>query len=324
MSELLNHLNQAHSHLESVFNANINKDIKLARELEQLLNYIIYDKDTSLSSNSLWKALNNTARQNLKNNNNLKHLFSLQGGLAGEEAFASAIAEIIQGIEPKLNQQITNNIKDFIIGDQQATIVSQRIAKNAAQELKRQIDKDLKNISIKEYSSWKARMGKIDVDFSSIEIEGKIHSKAKQLLNITASIKNYSSFRVSLEKVNKKKAYLAIMSEAKPKLEKKGLEDLWKIYQIERKNNDPIVETHIQHLINVYALTGYGQTYINKAKQELERKFARFLMLNNIPAQEIKIQSTKKIVVDTILRGDSAGFASRITSSNKYHITYTM
>ena len=114
------------------------------------------------------------------------------------------------------------------------------------------------------------------------------------------------------------------MSEAYPEKDNSELNDLWVQYQVKRVGNNANIEMHIQHLINLYALTGYGQSYINKAKSQLERKYAKFLMVNNRAEGSIKIRSTKAIVKDEILGNGISGFGGHWSTknSNKYKAYY--
>lgn len=321
---LTQHLSTAHSRLLLEF-GDFKDDAALAQQLEDFLNYVIYNKMSS--SNPFDEILTQEIADQLKQNTSLINLFK-QGssktvGKKGEKAFAQAILEIVNLIQPEILQHtMQTNLKKAIIGQMSATVLAQTITDKEAKELEQQLNSKK---SIRKYSSWNARSGKIDVDTSYVEIIGEPSPLAEQLLNITASVKNYSSFKVHLENVDRKKAYLAIVSEAYPDYNKEELEGLWQKYQIDHIGNDAVVEQHLQHLINLYALTGYGQAYINKAKGVIERKYARFLMMNNRSSQEIKIQSTKKIVLDELMGNGASGFGSRFSQSKqKYDITYTV
>lgn len=321
---LIAHLQQAHNRLLSEF-GDYSDDKDLAQQLEDFLNYVIYDKIPP--SNSFDEILTKDIADQLKQNTSLINLFK-QGssktvGKKGEKAFAQAILEIVNLIQPDIFQHtMQTNLKKVIIGQMSATILAQNITNEEVKQLEQQLNNKK---SIRKYSSWAARSGKIDVDTSYVEIIGEASPLAKQLLNITASVKNYSSFKIHLENVDRKKAYLAIISEAYPNYNKNELEGLWQKYQIDHIGNNEVVEEHLQHLINLYALTGYGQAYINKAKGIIERKYARFLMMNNRSAKEIKIQSTKKIVLDELMGNGVSGFGSRFSQSKqKYEITYNV
>lgn len=319
MSNLMSHLMATHAAIESNF-AESAEDEALARRLEDFLNFVVYKKMPP--SNEFDTILTQEIAEELRKDTRLLHLFkSGEGvGVKGENAFAKAIIKTVDLIQPGLlaKSNMTENIKQAIIGNTSATIVAQNLSNEMATGLQKQLEA---HKSIRQYSLWNARQGKIDVDTSLVQITGEPTPLAKQLLNITASIKNYSSFKVHLEKVDRHKAYLAIVSEAYPEKDKAGLEDLYQQYQIEHINNNPIVEEHIQHLINLYALTGYGQAYINKAQGIIERKFAKFLMVNNRAEGVIKIRSTKAIVKDSIF-GNKGGFAFRKTSKGKFDIHY--
>jgi hypothetical protein len=74
------------------------------------------------------------------------------------------------------------------------------------------------------------------------------------LINLTASVKHYKNLAIKLESVNRAKAYSAILSSLKAKtnnVDQEELEFRWE--SITAENN-----IHMNHLINTYALTGYG------------------------------------------------------------------
>lgn len=312
---LMANLLAAHAAIESTF-SDSSADEALASKLEDFLNFVVYKKMPP--SNEFDSILTKEIAEELRKDTRLLHLFkSGEGvGVKGENAFAKAILKTVDLIQPGLlaKSNMTENLKQVVMGNVSATVFAQQLSQEEADGLQKQLDA---HKSVRKYSLWDARQGKIDVDTSLVEIKGQPTPLAEQLLNITASIKNYSSFRVHLENVDRKKAYLAIMSEAYPEKQGKDLQALYTQYQVRQIGNDPVVESHIQHLINLYALTGYGQTYINKAQGVIERKFARFLMVNNRAEGSIKIRSTKALVKESILAGGAGGFASRYSQSKQ-------
>ena len=322
MITLQDSLRDAHFAIEAEFNDSAN-DIALAQKLEDFLNFVIYKKIPP--SNEFDAILTQEIAEEIRKDTRLIHLFKSNEGVGkkGEEAFAKAIIKMVNLIQPNIiTNTVTKSIEQAVIGNMSATVMAQTIGEEYTKELQKQLEK---NKSIREYTSWSARQGKIDIDTSKIEITGNPTGLAKQLLNLTISVKNYSSFKVHLENVDRKKAYLAVMSEVYPdktKIDLSNLENMWIQYQVRHINNDKHVEEHIQHLINLYALTGYGQVYINKTSAQLERKYAKFLMVNNRAEQNIRIRSTKEIVKNEILGSQSSGFIGRTTSKNKYSASY--
>lgn len=318
---LASRLQTAHKHLEDVLLQSSVEDAALAEKLEKFLNFVVYKKMPP--SNTFDTVLTRAMAEELQKDTRLIHLFTMGGkgvGKRGEKAFAEIILQIANLIDPKaLKYSVSTSIKKAIIGNVSATVAAQEISQKHAQQLSQKLKGKQ---SIREFTSWNAKQGKIDVDTSQVEIVGAPTGLAKQLLNMTASVKNYTSFRIHLENVDRNKAYLAIMSETYPKLTKESLESLQ--FQFKNMENGEIVEEHLTHLIKLYALTGYGQAYINRTKEILERKYARFLMVNNRAAQEIKIRSTLAIARDEIFGTGASGFITRKTSKGKYETVYNI
>ena len=320
---VLDHLRDIHQKLQKKFTAS-QQEIKLAKRLEKFLNYVIYDKMPEKGS-PFDRILTKQIADELKKDSHLRNLFQIstnaEAGQRGEQAFATAITQIVNSlVAPKQKVNVEDAIKEMIIGNQSATIIARNISDDHIVDLKKQLEAGK---SIREYSSWNANFGKIDVDTSLLNIEGNLTPLARQLLNMTLSVKNYTDFQIHLEKVNRKKAYLAIISEIYPKASKQQLEKKYEKYQIKKIGTNLEVEEHLQHLINLYALTGYGQVYIDKAHQELIRKYAKFLAINNRETHTIIIRSTAEIAQQEIFADNGkSGFASRLTSKNKYAVSY--
>ena len=312
---LASNLNKAHASLISAFKT-ANKDKDFAERLEKFLNYVVYQKeleDTSKPDGFFTKALADYIRQRPE----IIALFGRSGGYEGEHAFATMMLTILQYSISDID--VKEMVDQVIIGDQMATIATQGMLKKSSDKIKQNLQNSK---SIREYTAWDARQGKIDIDMSEIQIIGKIKPEAQQLLQMTASVKNYSDFKIHLERVNVEKAYIAIMSEAYPrKTDVNSLKKLYNDYYQERsKQADAEITNHINHLINAYALTGYGQAYYTRGDAAaIEKKYAKFLMINNRAAQQIIIRSTGDIVLNEILKGSgslNAGFAHRKTSSS--------
>lgn len=312
---LISNLNRAHKSLNDAFKTSA-QDAKLAQRLEKFLNYVVYNKGI-IDNGSPDSFFTKELADKIRNQPEIVQLFGKAGGLEGEQAFATMMLAIIQQSVPSVD--IKNMVDKVIIGDQMATVASQAMLQNASNEIQANL---AKGKSIREYTAWNARQGKIDVDMSEIHIEGDFKPEVYELLKITASVKNYTDFNIHLERVNVEKAYMAIMSEAYPK--KKSAKELQQMYQdyyeAKTKAADAEVSTHISHLVNAYALTGYGQAYYSKGDAAaIEKKYAKFLMVNNRAAQQIAIRSTGDIIKNEIFTAQNtigAGFGQRITSSS--------
>ena len=67
----------------------------------------------------------------------------------------------------------------------------------------------------------------------------------------------------------------------------------------------------MSHLINLYALTGYGQVYIDK---QAISQFANYLFYNNPSKQKIYVFSTKQIV-NQLFEDNKSSFSQREKSN---------
>lgn len=323
-NNVLNHLKNIHSRLELAFQDS-QEDVELAKQLEDFLNYVVYNKIPPV--NTFDDFLTQEIADQLKENASLMRLFktksSKRAGKKGEKAFAQAILEIVNLMQPNLiTNKTETNLKKVIVGEESATVFAQNLSSDMAEELKKLL-KSKK--SVRKYSSWDARAGKIDVDMSGVTCIGEPNELAKKLIAATASVKNYSSFNIGLEKVDRQKAYMAVISEIYPEMTKETLESSWEYYNFEHLYENPEIENHLQHLINLYALTGYGQAYIDRAKNTIVRKYAKFLMVNNRSKGEIKIQSTKSIIYNELIKNTTNNnFTSHLNKKNKYSTYYNL
>lgn len=313
---LLKKLNAIHNRLSNDFK--INKDEEeVARQLELFLNYVVYGQNQSFPSD-LNELLNKEVAEEIRKDPLIMILFnkgqtnSNQKGKIGEEAFSRMILKILQ---PQIQQLSSDKnfqdaIQQVIIGNMPATIINKKIANKFSQEIQQSLEKGK---SIRRYTEYAARAGKIDIDFSRLDVSAKLTPFAQQLLKITATVKNYSDFSIHLENVNTRKAYLAIMTELYPNMKQKTINNFFKYNHGEQE------EQHLSHLMNLYALTGYGQVYIDKMRHTLERKYAKYLMYNNSAAQKIIIRTTNSIIQNSIFnkKTNSNAFSSRLKSNKK-------
>ena len=312
---LLKKLNAIHNRLSNDFK--INKDEEeVARQLELFLNYVVYGQNQSFPSN-LNELLSKEVAEEIRKDPLIMNLFkgkiinSNQKGKIGEEAFSRMILKILQ---PKIQQLSSDKdfqdaIQQVMIGNMSTTIINKKIANKFSQEIQQSLEKGK---TIRRYTEYGARAGKIDIDFSRLDISAQLTPFAQQLLKITATVKNYSDFSIHLENVNIRKAYLAIMTELYPNMKQETINNFFKYNHGEQE------EQHLSHLMNLYALTGYGQVYIDKMRHTLERKYAKYLMYNNNAAQKIIVRTTNSIIQNSIFKKtDSNAFSSRLKSNKK-------
>jgi hypothetical protein len=306
-------------------------DVKLAQDLEKFLNFIVYNKKININnmSNDLEILMDAKLIDSLREDPYILKLFNGQvpgvsKGDAGERAFALSILKILQHTTSNAVQNTEEEVlkilqgEGVIIGKQSATIINKKILEENEKAIKEKIGKQQ---SIREYTEFDARAGKIDINMGKLEfvIKSDLTPLAKKLKGITASVKNYSDFAIHLEYVDTRKAYEAIMTELYKKYTPTAINTMYNEYYAHKiLDSHEIVDAHLNHIMNIYALTGYGQIYITQ--EELERKYAKFLMYNNTEKKIIKVISTHQIIADNVFK-DNGAFSARYSASKKRYET---
>lgn len=309
-SALSRKLNGLHKRLASKFKVD-GEEVAIAQSLEDFLNFVVYGKGLPKNFNSLEGLLTMELAEQLKTDPRLTALFktTYKKGLSGEQAFAYAIKRIVESKAPSILEKISDDLHEVVIGGKTATIVSQKVQN----ELERELITKGEKANTRLYTQFDARAGKIDVDMTQVNFSAELTGYAQRLMQITASVKNYSDIVVHLENLNREKALQSIMSETYPSMSPASLEGY-----AQALSNNINFEEHILHLSYVYSLTGYGQVYIDKVEESIERKFAKYLMYNNNKEQFISIKSTKEILSKLIFRSSAVqGFAARKRTSHE-------
>jgi hypothetical protein len=102
---------------------------------------------------------------------------------------------------------------------------------------------------------------------AELKATGTFNEAASKLLDLTASVKNSNDFLIKLETLNRKKAYFAIMkgiagnnlTGSGMEISDDEIEELYKFYFVNAPSKqDEFVASHINHMSQIYALTGYG------------------------------------------------------------------
>ena len=299
-------MKEVHKSLLSRFKDN-QQDIQLAKDLEEFFNYIVYDTDkaTLNDTNMFNKNLNEELRNQLRNSPYIQKLNELHNvggqkqlsGQAGEEAISFLLLQAIQNIEqsPILNTNIEKLVDQMITGQWQATTATEGLAKEiidkAIQINNKNPGKGFNSLR-KKYGVFGLRQGKVDIDTGQLILDHDFSSKAKQLLNLTTSVKNYQRATIHLETVNRQKAYQGIMATLYPDLSGHATQEIYNYYYEKQKDkNNDFLSEHFLHIVNLYALTGLGQMYFDKINYQTVTYSlgARFLIAN--------ISSLRKIIV---------------------------
>lgn len=313
MIDILKNPDIMHNTLQSNFKRNANEE-EDAKQLQEFFEYIIYDKDRSNGNNPFLKLLSasireelqkNTYVQNMKINNTSSEL----KGKYGEEGFAylinSAIALLVnsdrceQELQQVFNQLDKQDITKVVMGDMQASMLSKTVLKQIVQESvklgQEQAPKAYLSLFGK-YGTFALRQGKIDVDMGRLELDTKSNSLAKRLSKITATIKNYNANVVHLETVSILKALQGYYYAVTRVRDVKKINKSYENYLLQHVSDENGLQ-HIQHIVNIYALTGMGQVYIDRAKHTMvESKLgAKFLMVNQRKAKKVYIIPTSSV-----------------------------
>lgn len=311
-------LGQMHSKLDANFIRAV-QDEKDAKDLQEFFNYIVYDEAfEEKGKNPFQKLVTSTLKEELQNSQYVKNLHinykeGVRGhsindlGRYGEEGFSFLITSAISilenngKLEKDLNDSLSNMLKgkkieDSIIGDMQATMLSKTVLKSISNEAVKQGNKKAFQSLFKKYGVFALRQGKIDINMSQLDLTVNSNSYAKRLAKLTSSVKNYNKNLVSLENVSVLKAMQGFFYAMTRQRDVKKINDSYTNI-LKPKLSDENILPHIEHIVNLYALTGMGQVYINKVtKQMIESKLgAKFFMVNQRASKKIYVIPTSSL-----------------------------
>ena len=284
---LLVKLGQIHRRLQKEFANDAATNRATAIELEKFLNYVIYGQSYTISSGKqtpLQEQINNLVGNRgielLRHHPEIQKLRAAgqaqsanQKGIIAENAVGRIMLQMLKEtisskdnqrkIDAKIEALNSGSTDSVVVGHQMATIINNEVLTNYYNELQQNLGS---TINIEEYFQWQRKQGKIDVNMGIIDIDIQAEESilVRELLNVTASVKNYAELTVKLENVNKEKAYTAIIAKLYPEGEAEANKAIYKSYRAKDKNskNAQSIDLHMEHLANLYALTGFGQTYV--------------------------------------------------------------
>ena len=298
-------LDALHKRMESKFKTGQTATEKQARELEEFFNYIIYDKNPVNKTNSFIKGIDSETRKLLAQSPYVSRLrlgteakSSSELGVEGEQGFAYLLLQAMGAVDKQVKERLDQNLElymnQIIMGNVQAATLAKGVGEEVAQKAEAEGRKALHGMRDK-YGVYAFRQGKIDINTSLLELNIELSPKAKQLLNLSASVKNYYSAYVHLETVNRKKAFQGIMATIDPNKTGHQTEKLFQYYYESGSGESADkVNQHLMHMVNLYALSGTGQTYLQKVSdmnyKVIEAKLgAKFLIAN--------IRTNREVVV---------------------------
>lgn len=268
------------------------EDRAVADRLENFYNKVIYNKEMISSNDSIGIVLDKyltedlaiTIQKALKIPLNPKFTWQSLEKTIGDIS-QKAINNIFQK-RSKLSMAQSGTGQTFV-----------PILDQIPEEYKDEILKELSIVQDGENSRTYARMGKNDV-FITAELKPHMEEELALLSNLSLSIKNYSG-TIKLEAVNPLKAYLAIMQNYRNELGNINLfEAYMKYYKTGELKTDPNVTLHLNHIMNIYGLTGMGNIDLHTGKQV---GATRFLVVNT--GRNIRVYSTAEMIQDLIQGG---------------------
>lgn len=300
-------------------NQGLSKDNPFQILTQDYLN-ILRDDITKLLSNS-----NEAMRTTLNTAKNL------QLWEKNEYIIGKVFSDIIHAA---IDKSIKNEeIKDFSQLDFKKTLMG----KETATTIKRGI-KNLKDSTIE--TQWARRFGKIDVSGERLLSLNENYEIKPELLNkllaLSASVKTYKDFTLHLERVNHYKALDGIINFLYAKQDAKSPNSQITYFKLRQKirNKQGNINTHLNHIVQIYALTGIGQTYYIKNENSISiddaiKTFARFLIYISPDGQKVRVFSTAQLIKENILNIPKTSpviegyFKSRITSNSRAEVTFT-
>ena len=182
-------LDKTHEEMKNRFKKN--NDDQQAKRLERFFNAVIYNG----SKKGLRGVLNSQLVDAIRlNNPNIGKQFMIKGtnnyysGQIGEEAFGNLILAILNQLDSKKSH---NNISvNSILSGKELVQTVEKIGEDSIQAAKKAIDKE--NVQL-QGSFYAPTQQKTDLNTNTIIQSYDLTSEAKELLTLTASVKNYDA-----------------------------------------------------------------------------------------------------------------------------------
>ena len=298
-------LNDLHRSLDLKFKESKSKE--QARQLEEFFNYIVYNSNPTNLNGILTMELADVIK---KNNPEIAEQFkkigttSSETGQMGEKAFADLIARTI---ETKLNGEKIQI--DSLLGGQELTKIIEGVKEEAIED----VNADLTASLMELYRYYSPKQQKTDIKGVSVNIE--LSPEAQWLLDLSATVKNYQSNRVTLGSASNKKALQSILFSANdiPMAQKIQYQKmLGNTRGVRAAKAD---QEHLRHIRQIYELTGLGQISVDTNQLA---KTPQYLMINQI-GQRIVVRSTTDLIRSILdNKGKEVGFGSGRSISYKF------
>lgn len=330
--QLLNSLNKnINTSLETIHNElskryeNWIDDHNNALQLQRFFQYLVY-RDNGKELGECGQTLNiMLADKIIESNPRIKGLFNgnfrnnYLRGKAGELGFANLIRTAVQEVSKQNNLPA---LKDMVAGTDYVTVLK-NVPENIKKEVMMNFGQKLNKIGqeVQQKNIYSIFQQKTDISsLNSITASISLNPSYSWLLDLSATVKNYSNNTVTLGHTSNIKILRAViinskeLNSIKKALVLKNLSKLTslKVYTGKKNGNGnsnsvKINQQHFKHIQGIYELTGIGQGKIENG-QFKQAEFPLFLMVNISSSQRIVIKSTKELI-SNLLEGKSKGFS---------------
>lgn len=293
-------------------------DDNTAQMAEEFFNWLLYEptnsvKDALIKKNpQLQNAINKFKDLSLKTQI-MQEITKGTFGTFEEEALKTIAGNFYTNrglITEQILKDIVNsffNGDELIIssGQQQATVKINETVYNILKKTDSSLEKEIKDkINKDKFFTYAGKDAKADLSKGEFEFSYYINEKygpylfaAYQVLS-NSSIKNVNDIKkIDLEDVDVTKAYAAFMRFG---LENNYISDddlkiIFNDYYINRKlKTNPYVTLHLNHLIKVYAFSGFGTSLVSDIN-DISNGVSYIVAINN-NEKRVKVVSAKKII----------------------------
>lgn len=333
-------INTLHNTILNKF-SNSTEDEKIAEALEDLFNYLIYDKKEKINTDNIFTQVlleffNEESRLFLQSQ--LQKRFPFLGdlsSLSGKNQNETGV--LLENLIDIVGQMIVdpNSINDLtLFQNQTITGQDQRIVALPDELVKnfyKNTDKKIRFSKNKIYKSavedtmkpTVPKQLKTDVNWNnltmSINLEGEINSKIVKILSASFTAKNYYKFPVHLGNVIPVQAYASMvqyLTNRDKRYTPKGIIHMYKYYL--EKDQENIFLIHLTHMIKINALVGAGDLQVNSSGIVGMTEVPKFLIINNREKEKVIVRSTKKII-EVMMKNSNESISSKISTVGVYY-----
>lgn len=335
-----------HSRVESQFkkDGDTKADVALAKQLEDIFNYIFYDKEPPADQATnpvqlLSRMLNEEAKEELRKR--VAARFDMEGlGVVGGNASSwqgstnvktgdmleVMLDEFIQMAVVEYESEAFNGTANTVTGHEKRIIMG--LADESVKEIIPRASKKLTEHIPEGSRVTTPKQMKTDVDFGKLRavlsMDTEINPDILTLLSASFTAKNYNNLPVHLENVIVSQAYAGIVYYLEGGDNRfRNIDAVLAMYKdyLERdKEND--VLAHMCHIVRMQALVGVGQIAIDNTKDAILRGPAvmpKFLIVNVRKGQPRFVVRSTRAIVEAMFKEK----ANHSLIGDKVEVSYT-